>query len=385
MRHARLAVATVASGIATVGIQLVAMAVLPPEQFGVFSVVYLAGALAQSVLLSVICESWVRSDLQGASSASWKEYSSAALGVAIISGLAVGILAWIIPETRTNFVLPVIAVTATVYRSAARFHSLRCRRWAGVVPADLLGATGIVIFAGTISLLGGADLDAVLLGWAIVSTAGALASRPPSPGPDVSVAPWIRRHKTSIVPLLRDSLIMDAASIGTPYALVPILGLTNFGIYRAVSNVAAPVRLLLNPLRPTLSTLSPSSLRSGRLLIGTCSLAVTLGVAASVALLLLSDWAIDLGTLSALSPFAVPTGIFVAANCLGHAYYIIARQRAGGRAILLGRAVQTVAAIALPLSGGLLCGLAGAIWAYAGATATSAGVWLMIVRCSKLR
>src|SRR3546814_2459591 len=41
-------------------------------------------------------------------------------------------------------------------------------------------------------------------------------------------------------------------------------GIANFGIYRAVSNVAAPVRLVLDPLRPVLSGASLTTLRSPR-------------------------------------------------------------------------------------------------------------------------
>ena len=49
----------------------------------------------------------------------------------------------------------------------------------------------------------------------------------------------LRKRRRDIAPLTLDSLVQDISSIGAPYAIAPILGLANFGIYRAISNVAA--------------------------------------------------------------------------------------------------------------------------------------------------
>jgi len=191
---------------------------------------------------------------------------------------------------------------------------------------------------------------------------------------------WIRRHQKSIRPLLVDSLAMDLSAIGTPYALAPLLGVTNFGIYRGVSNVAAPVRLILNPLRPQVSAIDHARLaRTSTLgLLSVASLAT--GAAAAAALLLLQRYFPHLGTLTELAGFAIPTGAFVAANMLGTSYYLIARNYAPARGIWVGRLVQTVLSTVLPILAALVFGLVGAIWAYTAATLLSAVTWTIVAR-----
>jgi hypothetical protein len=83
--------------------------------------------------------------------------------------------------------------------------------------------------------------------------------------------------------------------------------------------------------------------------------------------------------LTALAVYALPAGLFVAANFLTLFYYMLARAHLSGRALLVGRVFQTVFAIAFPLAGVLIAGLGGAIWFYAVGTALSGAVWLWVV------
>ena len=57
---------------------------------------------------------------------------------------------------------------------------------------------------------------------------------------------------------------------------------------------------------------------------------------------------------------------------------MVARGAVNGRSLMLGRVVQTVLAIALPIGGALAAGIAGGAWGLAVATACSASCWTWI-------
>ncbi len=357
---------------------MVALASLSPSEYGYFSILYLAGAWALSLQLSVVSEAWVRSDKAGLES-DWRDYAAATTYLGALGAILVSAIAGFIPALAPFWWSAALAVFASVYRSGARFHSMRVGDWPGVMRGDVAGMVVAVATAVVIVVTHGA-LGAVLLAWAATSAAGAAFSRLHRPATPAALTDWISRHRKSIRPLLVDSLVMDIAAIGTPYALAPLLGVTNFGIYRGVSNVAAPVRLILNPLRPQVSAIDHGRLaRTSTLgLLVAASLAV--GAAASTALLLLQRYYPHLGTLTELAQFAIPTGVFVAANMLGTSYYLIARNYAPAGGLWAGRLVQTVLSTVLPLLAGLMFGLVGAIWAFAGATLLSAVTWTIVVR-----
>jgi hypothetical protein len=118
--------------------------------------------------------------------------------------------------------------------------------------------------------------------------------------------------------------------------------------------------------------------RAGRIAI-VIVLSAGFGAAATAALILIGSLHIRLGSLTALAVYALPAGLFVAANFLTLFYYMLARAHLSGRALLVGRVFQTVFAIAFPLAGVLIAGLGGAIWFYAVGTALSGAVWLWVV------
>lgn len=378
MNAARLTAATGASAVATLGIQVLALLSLNTTDFGLFSVMYLAAAFGLSLQLSAISEAWVRSHEDG-QEAAWRIFSATTLYFALGYGVAAILLALAIPGLRSVWWLAGIAVAASIYRAGARFHSLRESDWRRVLPADVIGAVGSVIAACAVLSHWRGDLFAVMVAWAATSLMQALTSRCPDFLAPTVIRTWVRHYGDTARPLLRDSIVMDAAAIGTPYALIPMIGISSFGVYRAVSNVAAPVRLLLNPLRPRLASISDQALRRRKSLLVIATLSAFTGAltAGSLAFIAETDW--DLGTLGALTDYALPTGVFVAANMFGHTYYLFARQRATGARMLRGRFVQTILAIGLPLLGALSGGLAGAIWAYAVATVGSALTWAILV------
>ncbi|AZH79636.1 hypothetical protein CSX12_14900 [Microbacterium sp. Y-01] len=377
MSSLRLILTSTAAAVATLSVQVLGLVTLAPADFGLFSIVYLAGAFALSLALSLICEAATRS--RAGVPAAWSDFSGASTEFALIFAAAGGLVVAVTPSPLAPYWwLVALAIGGSAYRSTARFYAVENRDTRGSVLGDVVGAVVAIALCAVTLLLHGGELAWVLGTWAASSVAAAAFSRWPALSRPGALVRWVRERRAAIAPLVRDSLIMDASSIGTPYALAPILGVGPFGVYRAVSNVAAPVRLLLNPIRPRIARLRMSLTTVTAVIAG----GVVLGAAAAGVLLLLSQTSWPLGTLRDLVPFAVPTAVFVMANMVGHTFYIVSRLRASRGDLLAARLVQTALGVVGPLLGALLGGLSGAIWAYALSTLLSSLYWLFVARRS---
>lgn len=360
-------------------LQLLALVTLTPAEFGVFSIQYLLFAFATSVCLSVICEPWLRSGFHEGSVSSWREYSSFLVYFSFTAGLSALVISAAIPELRLVASGGALAVAVGTYRAGARYHQVRMNLWRSVIWADAAGLAVTVAVWLVLSANRFGALESIVIAWA----AGAVASAIPQPWPRLqppkSIPAWLTQHGHHIKLLLRDSLLMDLGAIGTPFVVAPVLGISSFGIYRAVSNVAAPVRLVLNPLRPTLAVGSLARHQAPRRVWASFFVSIGFGGAAYGALVLVDAVNINLGSLSSLVPYSVPTAGFVAASFFGHYYYIIARVYLRGHPMLVGRIAQTALSIVAPLLGALIWGLSAAIWGFAVATALSALTWFGLV------
>lgn len=377
--------ATVANAAGVLSVQILGLLTLAPSDFGLFSVQYLFFALASSICLSVVCEPWLRKDLHDGQSSTWHEYSSILIYLSTLGGVVTLVVSLAVPALQVIAISGSIAVLASTYRTGARYHEVRSRNWMRVLYSDV---AGLVVTIGTwiaLSLAGENSIWSVSVAWAAGSVASAILSASPRILGPRSLSIWFTRHRTHITPLLRDSTLMDLGAIGTPLVLAPMLGIASFGVYRAVSNVAAPVRLLLNPLRPSLAGAPLSMHLSRQRVLGSACLSISTGLAAYVALIWIDTLSLALGSLTAVAAYAFPTALFVSANFLGHYYYIIARAHRQGIHLLVGRIVQTCLAILLPVGGVVVLGLSGAIWGYAVATMVSALTWLTLVVNSRLR
>ncbi len=352
-------------------LQLFALVFLDPFSFGAFSLVYLGYAFACSVTYSVLCEAWLRQRNR----LSWSSFASVLVALSVTFGIAVAALS-VAMFDGVAFVLPVfIAVTASTYRVGARYvASVRGELRAVLLP-DVAGVIPLLA-AWTASLWNEFSLSEFLWVWAICSLCSLIGSLRPKRFHRSFLVHWIRRHGRDIRVLLADSLLMDLAAIGVPFLLAPVLGLFSFGIYRAVSNAAAPVRLMLNPLRPVIAAQPIVNQVGPRRLTGVALLAALLGSGVTLSLLGLAALGWQIGTLTALAPFALPTGIFVAANFLGHYAYLCGRGSLTGKQLSFGRIVQTSLGIVLPLFGAIVLMLPGAIWGYAMATLVSGLFWV---------
>lgn len=345
-------------------VQVLAVVTLGPAEYGAFSIQYLLFALASSVGLSVVSEAWTRAEAQGLGRSPWVEYGNITGMFSLTAGVLTFAISLLVPGLAPVAFLGGVAVAASVYRSSARFYSMRVGASLGVLPGDIAGLLVTVGVWGALLAMGERSLLMMVIAWTAGALASALASRWPPVPSTARAMTWLRARGPQIRPLLRDSLFQDAGAIGTPYALAPMLGFADFGVYRAVSNVAAPVRLVLTPIRPKVASApirSSVSRKSVGLLLAA---AAVFGVASYGVLLLIGQSDADLGALAALSEYAVPTSLFVAANLVGTYLMIVARAHLPARGLWLGRLFHTAVAVVLPIAGVLIAGLPGAIWGY---------------------
>lgn len=366
-------------------VQLVALLLLDAEQFGSFSLFYLAFALGSSLMLSLVSEAWARRGTVDGTLAEWGEYARASLLVSIALGAIATAGALAVPSLRDAALFGGVAVVLATFRTGARYHDARTGRSAGVGLGDVLGL--VVTVGGALLLVLGVVpvvLESVVGVWAVSAAASLAATRPFAPLRRKR-SRWLSDHREQIRPLIRDSLILDMGSIGTPLLLAPLLGLAGFGVYRAVSNVAAPVRLVLNPLRPVIADGGVEASAGRRRLGAVLVVSLLFGALSLAALAVIDLLSIDLGALSALAPYALPTGLFVAANFYGHYSYIVCRAHAAGATLLRGRVVQTVSAILFPIIGLIVAGLPGAIWGYALCTTASSVYWAYLASMLRRR
>lgn len=374
-----LILGTGVNAVYVLALQVLALVTLQPSDYGAYSIQYLGFALAASIGTSLVSESWLRRDLYEGVRESWANYSAVLGYLSLAAGLVVLAGSLLVPALASSSWVGAIAVAASTYRVGARYHAVRLHQHKYVFAADVVGLSVTIGTWMAVFVVSTHSLQSMVMVWASGAAASALLSRWPSIQRPRVIRNWVREHKDHVKPLLRDSLLQDAGAVGTPFLLAPVLGLASFGTYRAVSNVSAPVRLVLTPLRPTLASVPLSAHRSfSRIALIVCG-AAFFGIAAYLCLSWIGESQFELGTLNELAPFSLPTAVYVAANFLGHYYYVPARAHSSGQALMTGRIFQTVIVIIFPIVGVIIAGLSGAIWAYALATVLWAVGWMAIV------
>ncbi|WP_285115795.1 hypothetical protein [Leifsonia sp. fls2-241-R2A-40a] len=371
-----ISLGTVFSSAAIVLLQFLALVSLEPAAFGRFSAVYLAFALASSVLLSVVCEAWQRVRPV----ADWRQFSAPLLAHSVLSGVVTTLILALIPGYQGLAVFSGVAVGTATYRVGARYFAMHHREYRWVVPADF--ANVVVLVVGWALFLFARDsfsITTVMIVWAASSVVSAALSKPATGYAPSLVPSWLRTHNHEIKTLLGDSVLLDASGIGTPYALIPILGVNGFGVYRALSNVSGPVKLLLTPVRPLFAGVDAKRFARARSVALFVGLSAVIGAVCYAAIVLLKLTGLEIGTLTALTDYAWEAGVFVGATFLNGVYYLLARTHFTRRRLLSARAVTSLAGIVLPIAGGLLFGIKGAIVAVTLATVVIAVVWIVLL------
>ena len=374
--------ATVVNSLLTLAPQLVALVSLGTRDFGKFSIVYLLFAWGASLQMSVVCEPVGRDQRRGRGEGVDRDFRVVATSVALFAGVLASIASQLLWDDPAISAALGLAAAAACFRVPARYSSLLQSDWRGAMGVDALACVMLVVGGGAALALDRGEIEVVVWAWGAAMVAACLLGPRPLLGSPRALRRWWRRRRRDIAPLTLDSLVMDMSSIGAPYAIAPILGLADFGVYRAISNVAAPVRLLIEPLRPSWANVEAHVLRR-QLLRASAALAVPAGVAAAITLSVLHLLPWDLGVLDDLRPWAVPAGAFVTFSLISLMFYAAARLQLGGRALWRGRMLQSSTAIVLPIGGALLGGLGGAIWSYVAATALGAVVWVVLTRPSR--
>ncbi|MDR7359912.1 hypothetical protein [Paeniglutamicibacter sulfureus] len=374
-----LGTATIVNSILTLSPQLLALFVLIPSLFGMFSIVYLVYAFAVSLTLSFVSEPLIRSRVEPDKPRVWQGYISALLSLAFVAGVVSALSALMLGMQLGLALVASVAVASSAVRSGVRFWQLHVNDWRKVMLGDAHGVVGFWLAASICLATDASALFTVIASWMIAGVASLISSFHSFVWSPRFTSEWVRRHSTDIGLLLRDSILMDIGAIFTPLLLASSLSLSSFGTYRAVSNVASPVRLLLNPLRPYIGASARSGgIRLSRVRWLTCTAGILVGTLASLAL-----WSIDflgfkMGVISSLATFIIPVGIFVGGNFVGHFFYIRSRISSNGKLLFVGRIIQTTLMTIGPILGVLFGGLSGAIWSLGLVTIISACAWMLI-------
>lgn len=374
-----LATITALNAFAGLAPQVSALLTMDAAAFGRFSLIYFAYALSLSLSLSLISEPWHIRLLAGRGAA-WLPYASATAGLALLSALAAVVLGLVLGFSLGLALLAGLAIGLATFWEPTRYFLLQHEQVRRAGLADVAYAIAFVGAGGLGFVLTGDATFAVYLGWAAAGLA-LLAFVPAREGRFAWPWTWFREHGREARRLASDSILMDVGSVFTPILLAPMLGVAGFGTYRAVSNVAVPVRLILNPLRPVITNTRDTKWATGnRMWWGVVAGGVVVSLAVLLALEALGWFGWQIGVLNSLLPFTVPVAVTVLANFVGHYAYIRCRSRATTRELLTGRVSQTLIVTLIPIAGVLIGGLPGGIWAYAISGVGTAIVWSLIDR-----
>jgi len=360
-----------------VSIQAAAILVLTPERYGVFALFYVVVGSGTALVYAVVCDPWGR--LDGARAA-WNEFSSVLALASILTVAPVLIIGSIVGHSALAVVFA-IAICSTVYRSGARYYSVVTGRYRFVALADTLSVFGF--WAALVPLLTCTEsLDALAFSWMLSALLGLVCSEKVRSWPSrTAIVSWFREHWSKMKSYLLDTAMLETGSTGVPLALSPIMGLSEFGIYRSVSSAAVPVRMILNPLRPDIAGKTLDALRQWRTIAGVCGsgVMVGMGVYALLRLFRASD-VMPSSALASLSLFAFPVALYVALNFAEMFFYLVLRAKLGGKRLILYRAIQVASMVVFPAGGFAIFGLAGAVWGYALLHAITLMVLLILVR-----
>lgn len=374
----RLVVCSVIVAFASILPQVSSLVLMEAYDFGIFSVAYLLYALGVSISLSVVSEPWSRSKGEGVLGA--EGYASISILIGSIVGVGAIASSSVMGSSCLGSLMMGIASASATVRSSLRYVSVYRSRWGSLARAELIGIAVFVLITATSLLWDGlslSPLEIIATAWALEVLLSTLLDWPVSRESFGSPITWLKIHWPHAKPLLRDSILMDLGAVGAPLVLVAPLGAAGFGVYRAVSNVAAPVRMLLDPVRAAIGSRGASltTIRD-RTSLAIYAVGVSAGLATWIALAAVREFSLELGVLTGLSTYALPTALFVTSNFLGHYAYIRCRHASSGAALLRYRLVQTLLMFALPLVGLLVGRLEGAVWGLALAALVSGVGWI---------
>ena len=375
--------ATGLNAVATILPQVAALLLLTAADYGAYSMVYLVYAAGASSVFSVICDAWSRRSTRRPA-IGWSYFAGALTVVSLPFGLVAAAVA-LIAGMGLLSIAAMLATSMLVFRAGSRYHETRAAQWRRVLIGDAAQSLGLLVGLACGLALRLEPMTIVMGSWAVSSCLAVVATATFGWRRVTSTVlrRWVGIHRHEIRPLLADSLLLDAGAIGTPYLVAPLLGLAPFGVYRAVSNVATPVQLILNPLRPMVTGSPLGRLVSARLLVPLALVLAFATVACYLVIMWIPTLPLRLGVISDLHVVALPASLFVLANGLSFYLYLVARGHAAPARIFRARVAQTILAVAAPVLGALVGGLTGAVWGFTGSAVLFVAVWWWAVMAPK--
>lgn len=359
--------------------QLLGLIALSAIEFGHFSLVYLSYAFAVSILLSVVSEPYARAaeELRVEVAASYQAVAGAVSMLATIVTLACSIAAGI---GWVNTTLALVAVFFASVWTSIRYRLVHIGAAQRVFMVEAVGITGVIVFVAIVAVLGNLALWTVLFVW-LLHNVVCLVGTGSFAAPSIRrLVWWIGRLRQHIRPLLSESIIQDAGAIGVPFLIAPFLGPAAFGRYRAISNIAFPVRLSMSAVRPMLARKPIECLLSTRWVLAATAVFSLSGLAAGTILAVLPRHVDFGGVVLELDRYAIACGLFVLSNGLNFYFYFVCRIYASGAELFRHRMAQTVLVIVAPVGGLVFKGEEGAVWGFVCAALLSVPVWY---RCAR--
>lgn len=371
--------AILSSTVVALEIQIWALVRLPPDQFGAISLTFLAIALMTSVTYSALCEPWQI----GKSKEPWEVYSSVLTLVSFCSALVTCLMALAVPAAMDTLLVLLVISFFTIFRFGSRYFAVRSNDFRSILVPDL--AYIVIVSSGILLEVSGwidGGLNTIYLVWALAIASTFFASRMPNIQIVSSINIWRKQHSNVIKPLLFDSSLLDLAGIGTPIILLPVLGLSNFGIYRGISNLTSPVKIVLTSMRPYFGNIHKSFITGFKGILLVFSLGAVPGVLTFVLLYLLESSEIAIGTLSALSEYKIQVALVTVFTFVNGVYYLFSRMNINGKSLIIARTLNILFGISLPLLGGLLGGILWAINCFVISNLIFIFIWIVFVYLS---
>lgn len=351
--------------------QVVALLLLSPAEFAVFSLLFVALGLVQSAQNSLVVDPWLRHD---------RESGRVPLAPVLWSSAALALIGACIPVAlgfvdATELVLVVAGLMLAQARNSLRLMSIALS-WRPALVSDSLFIVG----------LGGAlawphdslGWDRLWLALCVASLAGLVpwmrgrgrASRP------TGSWQWFRERRSTIASLWLESSILDLGVAAPPIFFAKVMVPVDFAVVRATTSALLPVRLILLPLRAQIVGRPPHTLRRGRTFQLLLVLSALVGLATTAGLLLVGSWSVAQdGVLPLLRAYAAPVGLMGTFQLTSTALYIACRVHCSPRRLLVARLSDTAQQLALLGAGFFVAGLDGAVWGYAAFSAVSSLIW----------
>ncbi|MFJ6042637.1 MATE family efflux transporter [Brachybacterium paraconglomeratum] len=345
-------------------VQFYAMFALDPGRFGVLVLVYIPLSVGNSAVYSLVCEPWA---VAGAPAKTKADYDMVLFLLSAVTGTTSLVVGIALGEPLVG-VLMGVAVACSVQRLGSRYASVLRERRRYISPPDSVGlgalAAGLVVVTAL-----GPTLMAIATAWCISALVAASLSEPMSlPASFGSARRWVSTHWSSSRVLLADAALTEAGTVGIPLLLAPVMGVAQFGVFRAAASVTAPVRIMLNPLRPYLAKQPLAQVASIRVTLLALAFSTVAGTGACLALLLVRRSTLLEGSvIVALSNHAIVVGLFVLLYSASVFSYYVLRVHVGGGRLIRYRILQLVVQFAGPIAGYFLGGVSGAIGGRAGA------------------